>query len=760
MHKGLLKAILSQGGLDPITKAYFDGMANAVPADFKKLYDTYLVRNKKTVNGNVITFKQLLALHDVFYTPVINNTNDSFRNLAKNAHHGTIQGSGLVFDPYWGWNGGGTGWVDTNYNPATQASKLTLNNIGLSVNIINRGATGFSVLGCEVVGGNRLGIMYNISTTMRSWLGNASGNVLDASSIPFIHGMHLARRTASNVTAFLNQNIPNAIGSITSVGLPSRTVGLFTSNGNKYYWTGGINFVGIGASLTDDQFTALNLIVNEFLIQCLYYKYGSTNWGVQMAKSYFDTLHNFEPYEAWEIYEFIKRHQPDYVEPIIPLASSNFDTDGTAWWELASPHTKSWNVSGYMTLTSTSSAISMYVRRNQSLGVDIGRTYRVRFKYKSPNYTGKLWVYLNSTYIGAAQTNNCTSSWQQYDNNITAVTNSFFINQVTTSLGDQVDLDDIIIEDVSFTTGYYYNTFGPSGQNKTVADFIMLFKAGGNLDANAWTKTGATLRWNQDGAITSSNTMPAYTRSTNLGIVTVSSTDGWNGVTMVIINQSAGSVNSFYGNFPKFIGTLKISGSKCALAIRNNRMKVDVRNQPIASLCYHLYIIQSNTGYNKVLLQDLIGGGYSTCYVLGEIYASRGKVSGDVTFFTNEVTDSIYLRNDRAITGSLRNIVLPNTLTTLYFDYTSITLGLGSWNKYIATYYVADCYFSTAEVNSQLAMINSYFAANTPIKNVTINLSGSTMGIPTGGANNTDLLGIVAKHAAAGFTATITVRTS
>ena len=67
--------------------------------------------------------------------------------------------------------------------------------------------------------------------------------------------------------------------------------------------------------------------------------------------------------------------------------------------------------------------------------------------------------------------------------------------------------------------------------------------------------------------------------------------------------------------------------------------------------------------------------------------------------------------------------------------------------------------YSTSMVDSRLAYYNTMFAVTPPIKNLTLNLSGATMGIPTGAGSNTDLLGILAKFTAAGFTATIIVRT-
>ena len=69
--------------------------------------------------------------------------------------------------------------------------------------------------------------------------------------------------------------------------------------------------------------------------------------------------------------------------------------------------------------------------------------------------------------------------------------------------------------------------------------------------------------------------------------------------------------------------------------------------------------------------------------------------------------------------------------------------------------------FPTSVIDRLLNELNTFYTANVPTASVlTVQLSGVSMGIPTGGANNVDLLGIVAKFTAAGKTANITVRTT
>jgi len=93
--------------------------------------------------------------------------------------------------------------------------------------------------------------------------------------------------------------------------------------------------------------------------------------------------------------------------------------------------------------------------------------------------------------------------------------------------------------------GYLNDTFGPSGQNKSVCDFVYLLYTTGNIASRTIAKSGATIRWNIDGTIYNQNNLPAHTKGAGAGIATLSSTDGWSGVTGFRVNN-----NSFSGNCP------------------------------------------------------------------------------------------------------------------------------------------------------------------------------------------------------------------
>lgn len=613
------------GGYDSITNAYINGMATKPAAAFIKIIDE-LVRDKETVNGVSITMKSLLSLLKFFYPANINDSNDSFRNLCSNAYHGTKEGSGLVWDSYWGYsNPSKTGYVDSHFNPATQGGTIfTQNAAGFGCYLHNNVASASSYpMGIKNT--NTIGFQANTDSFAVNQLA-----LLSRASMPFRAGLHGFFRTLSNAINAKNQNLANTTGSNASTSIPSGNIHLFNCNGLTAYYDGGLNCPYGGGVLTDDQFTALNIMVNRYLKKCLYLKYGADNWGVKMAKSYFDTLHNFEPYEAWEIYEFIKRMQPTY-------------TDGS-------------------------------------------------------------------------------------------------------------------------TTGYYYNTFGPSGQNKTVADFIMLFKAGGNLLANAWTKSGATLRWNQDGTITSSNTMPAYTRGTNLGIFTVSSVDGWSGLTLLSIPQAYISVNSFLGNFPNVLGTLKTSGSKLMIDTNLNKIRVNLIGQPLSTLLnYYIQKYSSVPGGLKMNIDNLSGGLYGTYIYTPEGGTIWSNIYGNLTNLGSILSTStqyLNITNHNLIVGTLANLNIPDSLSGIRIYNTSASGGTSVWNKNVADYNASNCQFTTQAILDQLTVIKNQLTITAPIKNLTVNVNGSTMGIVA--ANHQLILDIAAQHVNANPTRvfTCTTRTS
>jgi len=115
---------------------------------------------------------------------------------------------------------------------------------------------------------------------------------------------------------------------------------------------------------------------------------------------------------------------------------------------------------------------------------------------------------------------------------------------------------------------YLNDTFGPNGQNKKVCDFLYLMEFNANTALGYVTKTGDTFRWDFDGDVQNFNAPPAHTLDQGQvsGICTVSSTDGWEGVTVFNLTN-----NNFFATCPKFdfpsITTFNLTNNDFAGAI-------------------------------------------------------------------------------------------------------------------------------------------------------------------------------------------------
>lgn len=68
--------------------------------------------------------------------------------------------------------------------------------------------------------------------------------------------------------------------------------------------------------------------------------------------------------------------------------------------------------------------------------------------------------------------------------------------------------------------------------------------------------------------------------------------------------------------------------------------------------------------------------------------------------------------------------------------------------------------FPTIEVDKFFKAAADWYQVNAPTANCTYNLSGANMGIPTDGVSNVDIVRLIGYYSAAGFAATVLVRTS
>lgn len=362
--------------------------------------------------------------------------------------------------------------------------------------------------------------------------------------------------------------------------------------------------------------------------------------------------------------EFKRRMKPDYVENLVPNGGGlnatdwiDTDADGLA--------------DGFTVANAPTATIETVLcprgQRITRAGGNAFPSFQTAAGVVSPGVSYTITIHWYSSMVsngvdrGARVLSNASASsfyltgaanqWNQQ----TLIYNLQDLTWLSVGIASAIVGDFLIVDFITVsptTSQNYYNTFGPSGLNKTTADWIYLLTTSGNIVSRAITKSGNLLKWNLDGVTVTQNNLPAYTKGTNAGIITMTSTDGWSGVTALALNT-----NPFTGIQPNF-------------------------NTP--------NVISFNTSSN------LLTGRAGSLYATNKI--SSANISGNL--------------------------------------------------------------WATAMIDAELAYYNAMFAVTPPIKNLTLNLSGATMGIPTGAGSNTDLLGILAKFTAAGFTATIIVRTS
>lgn len=136
----------------------------------------------------------------------------------------------------------------------------------------------------------------------------------------------------------------------------------------------------------------------------------------------------------------------------------------------------------------------------------------------------------------------------------------------TTQIGQEAK--NALVDRLNLGT-YLYDTFGPSGQNKAVCDFVYLLYADGDTVASESAKTGQVLRWDFGLTQYSQNNMPVHTGG---GIITISSTDGWLGITAfrAELSNIIGALPRF--NFPNLLNSFNVRGNRIDRAIPNYDM--------------------------------------------------------------------------------------------------------------------------------------------------------------------------------------------
>jgi len=169
------------------------------------------------------------------------------------------------------------------------------------------------------------------------------------------------------------------------------------------------------------------------------------------------------------------------------------------------------------------------------------------------------------------------------------------------------------------------------------------------------------------------------------------------------------------------------------------------------------------------------------------IYLKSTGLTGSVTNWVLPSTLITMEIQSTGLTGSVTNWVLPSAMIVLNIQSTSLTGSLPQITSHATNdiiYQAQSCSFSdsnvtvfrkamsvfnvgsqnvtfpTANIDKLLKALADWYQVNAPTANCTFTLSGSNMGIPTGGSSNDDIVRLVGYYTAAGKSCTILVRTS
>ncbi len=149
---------------------------------------------------------------------------------------------------------------------------------------------------------------------------------------------------------------------------------------------------------------------------------------------------------------------------------------------------------------------------------------------------------------------------------------------------------------------------------------------------------------------------------------------------------------------------------------------------------------------------------------LGYLLIYSTQVSGDISNWVLPPSFVRFYVYSTQLSGSLPQITAHATNTinyrasSAYMSDSNVT----AFRKAMTNFDVSNqnVTFSTANIDKLLKAAADWYQNNAPTANCTFNLSGAKMGIPTGGTTNVDIVRLIGYYSAAGFAATVLVRTS
>jgi hypothetical protein len=385
------------------------------------------------------------------------------------------------------------------------------------------------------------------------------------------------------------------------------------------------------------------------------------------------------------------------VNIIIPSSASDFTTNGISSWSISEMY-KTWNeAGGYMTVTNNTATPVPFFYMNVGNGP---AKYRISFKVKSDDFSGKIMSYIGSgtPFVSG----NINSTWMTYEGEISNPTQSILYMQFQGTFSGSVDFDDIKLEQVVFpkiltigTNNFTIDNRGwiGIGTNNPFSSFNVV----GNATINGITNT------------TSLN-VPSYSGYIQIGIFGTISETG-SGLSYVTANNLVASstelnkIKKFSGGdagqyitmrydrgiwFGTGIGSGDATGTSYTDFI-NTRMMIDLKGWVGIGEDLtpdYFFDVQGNTSLNDTLFvtnrQVNISGSLN---VSGNIY-SNGTINATGDLRTNanlkvdgnvNITGNISVKRPYGMFSSTQdqNITLANTPFPITFNWTEDAYQMG-----------------------------------------------------------------------------------
>ncbi len=254
--------IYSASSYDADLLTYISGLATPLSADILgKINDIFVVPYK---SDDGLT--NLSDAYDVMYYLANETAESSLRNLVKRAHDAVAVNS-PTFTPYEGWAGDGiSSYIDTNYNPATEGSKYTLNNCSLGIYSRTDSAGTYCDIGSRTDTTNYTGLFSRLATGIVAHRIHNVATISVNGTVADSLGMNIVTRNAAAQTGLFGYK--NKVQLSNSPG-----VGNTTSIPNGNFYISARNLVGTGAETLSPRQYALAFAGNHRAQESVNYLY-------------------------------------------------------------------------------------------------------------------------------------------------------------------------------------------------------------------------------------------------------------------------------------------------------------------------------------------------------------------------------------------------------------------------------------------------------------------------------------------------------